>query len=54
MGVDTILIARTDADAADMVTSDIDARDAEFITGERTPEGFFRTKPVSNKQLLVV
>ena len=31
MGVDTILIARTDADAADMVTSDIDPRDAEFI-----------------------
>ncbi len=45
MGVDTILIARTDADAADMVTSDIDPRDADFITGERTPEGFFRTKP---------
>ncbi|BDH59959.1 isocitrate lyase [Lysinibacillus sp. PLM2] len=44
MGVDTILIARTDADAADMVTSDIDPRDEEFITGERTPEGFFRTK----------
>ncbi len=44
MGVDTILIARTDADAADMVTSDIDPRDAEFLTGERTPEGFYRTK----------
>ena len=44
MGVDTIIIARTDADAADMVTSDIDPRDAEFITGERTPEGFFRTR----------
>lgn len=44
-GVDTILIARTDADAADMVTSDIDPRDAEFLTGERTPEGFYRTKP---------
>lgn len=43
-GVPTILIARTDADAADMVTSDIDPRDAEFITGERTPEGFYRTK----------
>jgi isocitrate lyase len=43
MGVDTILIARTDADAADMVTSDIDPRDAEFLTGERTPEGFYRT-----------
>ncbi|RUL47806.1 isocitrate lyase [Lysinibacillus antri] len=45
MGVDTVLIARTDADAADMVTSDIDPRDAEFLTGERTPEGFYRTKP---------
>ncbi|MGE7917689.1 isocitrate lyase [Viridibacillus sp. NPDC093762] len=45
LDVPTILIARTDADAADMVTSDIDPRDAEFITGERTPEGFFRTKP---------
>mgnify|MGYP001014071828 CR=1 FL=1 len=44
LGVPTILIARTDADAADMVTSDIDPRDAEFIAGERTPEGFFRTK----------
>ena len=44
MGVDTIIIARTDADAADMVTSDIDPRDAEFITGERTPEGFYRTR----------
>jgi len=42
--VPTVLIARTDADAADMVTSDIDPRDAEFLTGERTPEGFFRTK----------
>ncbi|MFJ7825833.1 isocitrate lyase [Psychrobacillus sp. NPDC096623] len=45
MGVPTVLIARTDADAADMVTSDIDPRDADFLTGERTPEGFFRTKP---------
>jgi isocitrate lyase len=44
MGVETLLIARTDADAADMVTSDIDPRDGEFLTGERTPEGFFRTK----------
>jgi len=44
MGVDTLLIARTDADAADMVTSDIDPRDHEFITGERTPEGFFKTR----------
>ena len=44
MGVPTILIARTDADAADLITSDIDPADTEFITGERTPEGFYRTK----------
>jgi len=43
MGTPTILIARTDADAADLITSDIDPADAPFITGERTPEGFFRT-----------
>ena len=40
----TILVARTDADAADLVTSDVDENDAPFMTGERTPEGFFRTK----------
>lgn len=44
LGVPTVIIARTDADAADMVTSDIDPVDQKFITGERTPEGFFRTK----------
>ena len=44
MGVPTILIARTDADAADLITSDIDPTDHPFITGDRTPEGFFRTK----------
>ncbi|MEH7386787.1 isocitrate lyase [Bacillus sp. JJ1521] len=44
MGVPTLLVARTDADAADLITSDIDPVDQEFITGERTPEGFFRTK----------
>lgn len=44
MGVPTILVARTDADAADLITSDVDPYDAPFITGERTPEGFFRTK----------
>lgn len=43
-GVPTIIIARTDADAADLITSDIDSRDHAFITGERTPEGFYRTK----------
>ena len=43
MGVPTILIARTDADAANLITSDVDERDHAFITGERTTEGFFRT-----------
>ena len=44
MGTPTIVIARTDADAADLITSDIDPVDQPFITGERTPEGFYRTK----------
>ncbi|WP_058973921.1 isocitrate lyase [Type-D symbiont of Plautia stali] len=44
MGVPTILLARTDADAADLITSDCDERDAPFITGQRTSEGFFRTR----------
>jgi isocitrate lyase len=44
MGVPTVLLARTDADAADLVTSDIDENDRPFITGERTVEGFFRTR----------
>ncbi|WLR42866.1 isocitrate lyase [Bacillus carboniphilus] len=44
MGTPTVLVARTDADAADLITSDFDDRDKEFITGERTPEGFYRTK----------
>ncbi|RLL46551.1 isocitrate lyase [Oceanobacillus piezotolerans] len=44
MGTPTIIIARTDANAADLITSDIDPYDATFITDERTPEGFYRTK----------
>ncbi|MEJ9210716.1 isocitrate lyase [Bacillus smithii] len=44
MGVPTILVGRTDAQAADLITSDIDPYDAPFITGERTEEGFYRTK----------
>ncbi|AZV44688.1 MULTISPECIES: isocitrate lyase [Peribacillus] len=44
MGTPTLLIARTDADAADLITDNIDPVDAPFITGERTPEGFYRTK----------
>ncbi|MBV9057277.1 MAG: isocitrate lyase [Candidatus Eremiobacteraeota bacterium] len=45
LDVPTIIIARTDAGAAKMVTSDADARDRRFLTGERTPEGFFNTTP---------
>jgi len=41
MGVPTLIMARTDADSAHLLTSDIDPRDHEFLTGERTPEGFF-------------
>ncbi|EGK08569.1 isocitrate lyase [Desmospora sp. 8437] len=44
MGVPTLLVARTDANAAEMITSDIDPRDHEFLTGERTAEGFFRQR----------
>jgi isocitrate lyase len=40
--VPTLLVARTDADAANLITSDVDERDREFLTGERTSEGFFR------------
>jgi isocitrate lyase len=42
MDVPTVVIARTDADSAKLLTSDVDARDRAFCTGERTPEGFFR------------
>ncbi|MGY0557387.1 MULTISPECIES: isocitrate lyase [unclassified Lysobacter] len=44
MGVPTLIIARTDAEAADLLTSDIDANDAAFVTGERTVEGFHKTR----------
>ena len=44
MGTPTIILARTDADAADLVTSDIDENDRPFLTGERTVEGFFRAR----------
>jgi isocitrate lyase len=44
MDVPTLVVARTDADSARLVTSDIDPRDHEFLTGERTPEGFFRMR----------
>ena len=45
MGVPTVLIARTDAEAAQLITSDVDERDHPFLTGERSPEGFFRIQP---------
>ncbi len=41
MNVPSLIVARTDADAANLITSDVDERDRKFITGERTPEGFF-------------
>ncbi|MFC4727411.1 isocitrate lyase [Coralloluteibacterium thermophilus] len=44
MGVPTLLIARTDAEAADLLTSDIDENDRPFCTGERTVEGFYKTR----------
>src|SRR5246500_411544 len=44
MGVPTLIMARTDADSAHLLTSDIDPRDREFCTGERTSEGFFRIR----------
>jgi isocitrate lyase len=44
LGVPTIIVARTDADAASLITSDIDPADAEFLTGERTVEGFYRVR----------
>jgi isocitrate lyase len=44
-GVATLVIARTDAESAGLITSDVDERDREFLTGERTAEGFHRLKP---------
>ena len=44
MGVPTLVIARTDANAAQLITSDHDPRDTEFLTGERTAEGFYRIR----------
>lgn len=44
MGVPTLIVARTDANGAFLITSDVDERDQEFLTGERTAEGFFRMR----------
>lgn len=45
MGTTTLVIARTDAEAADLLTSDVDDNDREFCTGERTVEGFYKVRP---------
>jgi isocitrate lyase len=45
MGTPTLVIARTDAEAADLLTSDVDPIDQPFCTGERTVEGFYRVRP---------
>jgi isocitrate lyase len=45
MNVPTLLVARTDAEAADLLTSDVDPNDRPFCTGERTVEGFYKTRP---------
>jgi isocitrate lyase len=45
MGVPTLIVARTDAEAADLITSDVDENDKVFCTGERTVEGFYKTIP---------
>jgi isocitrate lyase len=45
LGVPSLVIARTDAHAATLLTSDVDERDREFVTGERTAEGFYRVRP---------
>jgi len=52
-GVPTVLFARTDADSAQLLTSDIDPRDQKFLTGERTPEGLFRVKPGTGKDYAI-
>jgi isocitrate lyase len=44
-GVNTVLLCRTDAQSAQLLTTDVDERDRPFITDDRTPEGFFRIKP---------
>ncbi len=50
-GTPTILIARTDAEAADLLTSDVDELDRPFCTGERTVEGFFKTRPGADQAI---
>ncbi len=51
MGVPTLIVARTDAEAADLITSDVDDNDKAFCTGERTVEGFYKTIPGLNQAI---
>ena len=51
MGVPTLIVARTDAEAADLITSDVDDNDKAFCTGERTIEGFYKTIPGLNQAI---
>ena len=53
-GVPTLIIARTDAESAKLITSDVDERDRPFLTGERTEEGFFRLDPGESFERCVV
>jgi isocitrate lyase len=50
MGTPTLVIARTDAEAADLLTSDVDPIDQPFCTGERTVEGFYRVRRASSRR----
>ena len=52
-GVPTVLLARTDAESALLLTADVDPRDRPFLTGERTPEGFFRVKPGMGREYAI-
>jgi isocitrate lyase len=52
-GVSTVLLCRTDAESAQLLTSDVDERDRPFLTGERTAEGFFRIKPGVGKDYCI-
>ena len=52
-GVPTVLLARTDADSAQFITSDVDPRDRPFLTGQRTSEGFYAIKPGMGKDYAI-
>jgi isocitrate lyase len=52
-GVSTVLLCRTDAESAQLLTSDVDERDRPFISGERTPEGFHRITPGMGKKYAI-